>query len=135
MVWNNDDHKILFEIKTITKHHLKWRQSQHIIGNTPTDRGSFNLTYICIVCVFRSFRLYASFFRFSFSVRLRFVRVLCSSVSCIVRFVYRSFRVSFASLIRRTQETKYERTIHEMNDTRNERYTIKNLSTTISSLK
>ena len=42
-----------------------------------TDPGSFNLQIIRIVCVFRSFRLRVSFDRFSFSVRLRFVRVIC----------------------------------------------------------
>ena len=50
----------------------------------PTNPGSFKITYI--VCVFRSFCLCVSVVRFSFSVHLRFVRVIGSFVSCIVRF-------------------------------------------------
>ena len=40
------------------------------------------------------FRLSVSFVRFPFSVRLRFVCVIRSFISCIVCFVYRSFRSS-----------------------------------------
>ena len=56
--------------------HGAWpSQSLH---NVVTDPGSFKLTDI-------SYRLRVSLVRFSFSIRLRFVRVIGSFVSCIVR--------------------------------------------------
>jgi len=74
-----------------------------------TDPGSLNLTDI-------SYRLRFSFVSFACIVRSFFVFRSFAFRACnlFVCFVYRSFRVSFASLIRRT----HERTIHETNDTR-----------------
>ena len=76
---------------------------------TRTDPGSFNLTDI-------SYRLCFSFVSFACIVRSFFVFRSFAFRACnlFIPFVYRSFRVSFAILIRRTHETKYERT----NDTR-----------------
>ena len=79
-----------------------------------THPGSFKLTDI-------SYRLRFSFVSFACIVHSFFVFRSFAFRSCnwFVPFVHRLFRVSFVSfigLIRRTNETKYERTIHETNE-------------------
>jgi hypothetical protein len=62
-------------------------------------------SFVSFACIVHSFLVFRSFaFR---------------SCNWFVPFVHRLFRVSFVSfigLIRRTNETKYERTIHETNE-------------------